>query len=298
MTNIMLAYYGLRGIFLSGKPWRAVVYCLSFILIFLGGFRSAIIGAAITCLVLFFLEGLHRTKLALFLTVLVLAVGGALIPLGSKLPYTFQRALCFLPPSVIDLSTAARADATYSWDWRVRMWEALLPEIPKHFWLGKGYAISREDFEAEMGTGAAIQNTADASQQGLALSSDYHNGPLSVILPFGIWGAIGFVWFLWGSLWVMYRNYRYSMPNLQALNAFLLASYLARGVVFGTGSLATNMYLFTGILGLSVAINHGVRRKPSQATVNVRFGMPLRRRPLRAAPATAPRFLPTNRRAN
>lgn len=300
MTNIMLAYYGLRGIFLSGKPWRAVVYCLSFILIFLGGFRTAVIDATSVFLILFFLEGLHRTTLVLFLTVFTLAIGGALIPLGSKLPYTFQRALCFLPPSVIHLSVAARTDAQTSWDWRLRMWEALLPEIPRHLWLGKGYAISREDFENEMGANAAIRNTADASQEGLALSSDYHSGPLSVILPFGIWGVIGFVWFLWGSLWLMYRNYRYSMPTLQGINAFLLASYLTVVFIFifGAGSLATNTNAFTGLLGLSVAINRGVRRKPREATTNVPFAMPLRRRPLRAEPASAPRFLPTNGRPN
>jgi len=198
-----------------------------------------------------------------------------------------------LPDSVVHLRTDARADAQESLDWRVNMWKALLPQIPEHFWLGKGYAISREDMNAEMGIGAAVVNVADPSQQALALSSDYHNGPLSVILPFGIWGVIAFVWFMAGSLWVMYRNYRYSIPELQTLNSFLFASYVYSSVAFFGYSLATNMSIYTGLLGLSVAISHGVRRKPVDPTKNVPFSMPLRRRGVR--PASAPQFPLPNR---
>jgi len=31
---------------------------------------------------------------------------------------------------------------------------------------------------------------------GAELAGDYHNGPLSVIIPFGVFGVIAFVWFL------------------------------------------------------------------------------------------------------
>lgn len=293
---IMMARYGLRGIFLSGKLWRPVAFFVSFVLIFLGGFRSAIIGATATFLILFFLEKLQRTRMLPFMFIVMLMGAGLVIPLGSKLPFTFQRALCFVPPSVLHLRPDARAQAQDSWDWRVRMWKALLPEIPKHFWLGKGYAISQEDFDTEMGTGAAIQSSADASQQALALSSDYHNGPLSVVLPFGIWGVIAVVWFLASSLWVMYRNYRYSSPELKSLNAFLLAMYVTSVIEFYGGSLATNMSVFTGLLGLSVAINRGVCRKPAEQLNNIPFSIPFRRRPLR--PSLAPHLPLSNRRLN
>ena len=73
------------------------------------------------------------------------------------------------------------------------MWKALLPQVPPHLLLGKGYAISMEDFEM-MGRDVAFRSV-DASQQGLALAGDYHNGPLSVVIPFGIWGVIAFLWF-------------------------------------------------------------------------------------------------------
>jgi hypothetical protein len=288
MVNVLIACYGLRGIFLSEKLWRPVVFFIAFILIFLGGFRSAIIGTTATFLILFFLEGLHRTRLLPFVAIFALAIAGIVIPLGSKLPFTFQRALAFLPPSVVHLRNDARQSANDSWEWRVTMWTALEREIPKHLLLGKGYAISPEDYSSEMGVGAAVGNSADPAQQALALSSDYHNGPLSVILPFGIWGVIAFLWFVAGSVWVMYRNYRYGASELQTLNAFLFAMYLWSVISFYGGSLATNMNVFTGVLGLSVAINRGVCRKRAEPPKNVPFSKPLSLRGLR--PASAPRF--------
>jgi hypothetical protein len=295
LVNVLIACYGLRGIFLSGKLWRPVVLFISFVLIFLGGFRSAIIGATATFLILFFLEGMHRTRMFPFFFIFALAVAGIIIPLGSKLPFTFQRALSVLPESVVQLSPDAREAAKDTWEWRVNMWKALLPQVPKHLLLGKGYAISPEDWGAEMGAGAAVQS-ADPAQQALALSSDYHNGPLSVVLPFGIWGVLTMVWFFAGSIWVVYRNYRFSPPELQPLNAFLFATYVWAIVSFYGSSLATGMSVFTGVLGLSVAINRGVRREPTENRVNIPFSMPFRRRGVR--PVSAPQIPPPNRRFN
>ena len=276
VANIMLARYGLRGVLLSGKLWRPVVFALASILTFMGGFRSAIIGAAITFLLLFFLEGLHRTRLLPFVIIFALAIAGIAIPLGSKLPYTFQRALCFLPESAVHLSPDARASAEDSWNWRVKMWKALLPQIPEHLLVGKGYAISREDFQSEMGSGAAVSGV-DPAQEALALSSDYHNGPLSIILPFGIWGVIGFVWFILGALWVMYRNYRYSSPELKTLNTFLFATFIMTTISFYGASFGNNMNGLTGLLGLSVAINRGVCRAPVRVPHTIPFRKPTRR---------------------
>ncbi len=273
--NILVARYGLRGIFLSGKLWRPVVFFISFVLIFFGGFRSGIIVTSAMIFLQFILEGLHRTKLMPYLIMFAVACAVLVIPLGSKLPFTFQRSLAFLPPSVIDLTPDARLAAQDSWDWRVKMWTALMPQIPRHLLLGKGYAITPEDFES-MGADASFQNGADASQQGLALAGDYHNGPLSVILPFGIWGAFVFSWFLAGSLWVMYRNYRYGDPELKTLNTFLFATYVITSIEFFGGTLATNMNSFTGILGLSVCINRGVCRAPLRKGHNIPFSIRLR----------------------
>ena len=83
----MLARYGIRGIFLSGKSWRTVLFTVFFGLIFLGGFRSALFQVMATFVVMFFLEGMYRTRL-LPLFAFMVAVGLiALVPLAPRLPF-------------------------------------------------------------------------------------------------------------------------------------------------------------------------------------------------------------------
>ncbi len=251
----LMARFGIRGIFMGGKPWRLVATVLFLMVSFLGGFRGALVGAMLLFLVLFFLEGLHRTKLLPILAIIGVCLVALLIPLASRLPFTFQRTLSFLP---LPLDPAAKMSAEMSSGWRIEMWKALLPQIPRHLLVGKGYAITMEDYQM-MGWNSPFQ-AADVSQQGSALAGDYHNGPLSVILPFGIWGAIVFVWFLAAGIRVLYRNHRYGDPSLQMINTFLLASFVVHVVffLFIFGGLSSDMVQLTGILGLSVSLNGGV----------------------------------------
>ena len=272
--NFLIALYGIRGIFLSGKIWRPVVFFVAVGLVFLGGFRSALIAVCLTVALQFFLEGMHRTRLMPFFLLGALAIMAAAIPMASKLPFTFQRTLAFLPEGMIHLSSDARMEAQSSTDWRLDMWQALLPQIPKHLLLGKGYAISTEDM-AVMGADSAI-HTANAEDQGLALSGDYHSGPLSVILPFGIWGVIAFLWFTYTSLQVVYRNYRYCKPELRLVNSFLFTSYIVGMISFYfiAGGLSDAMLGFCGMLGLSIGLNNGVCRAPVTTTKNILFKRP------------------------
>ena len=233
----------------------------------------------------FFLEGLHKTKLMAVFVSIGLLGALALIPLADKLPYTFQRTLSVLPYKV---STAARMDAEDSSQWRITMWKALLPEIPQYLLLGKGYVISPVDYNFVLGADVATHTTF-AQNQGLALAEDFHNGPISIIIPFGIWGCIAFVWFIAAGTWAVYRNYRYGDPSLQVLNTFLLASFLEQTLFFLLiyGDFSKGMLIFSGILGLSVAFNGGVRRRvravqPSPETQRGRQYIPMPRQPVPA----------------
>jgi hypothetical protein len=280
--NVLISLYGMRGIFLSGKIWRPAAFFVAFVLIFFGGFRSALIGTGMVVGLQFFLEGMHRTKAMPFFVISFLAASVALVPLASRLPYTFQRTLAFVPQQVLHLSVDARLEAQGSTDWRVNMWKALLPTIPQHLLLGKGYTITMEDAQS-IGQDSAIKSV-DAGQQALAISSDYHNGPLSVILPFGIWGVITFGLFLITSNLVIYRNYRYGRPELKMLNTFIFSTYLVSTInfLFLFGGLSNNMATFSAMIGLSIALNGGVSRVPAREMRNIPFSMKLanaRRRP-------------------
>jgi O-antigen ligase len=140
------------------------------------------------------------------------------------------------------------------------MWKVLWPEVPKSLMLGQGYSVSGAELEM-----VATRRTAGTFGEdfgGAALAGDYHNGPLSVLVPFGIWGALGFLWFLIAGLRALYRNYRYGDPQLRVVNAFLLASFLATTCLFFFifGSLYGDMMKYAGIVGLSVTLNGGVRQ--------------------------------------
>ena len=262
VTSYMLANYGIRGMFLARKPWRWIVFGLVCLVGLMGGFRGFAGSVALIFLIQFFLEGMHRTKLLSIFGMLGIAATLLIIPLAPKLPLSAQRALAFLP---LPINHDAEMDAKDSWEWRTKMWQALLPQIPKHLLLGKGCGFSADDFQF-MGHDTAFRNVADASQQGLALSSDYHNGWLSVLLTFGLWGMIAFLWFAVAAINVLYCNYRYGDASLRTANAFLLASFVVRFLMFmsvsGTG-LHMDLYAFVGWLGLSVSLNGGICHQPA-----------------------------------
>ncbi len=264
LFTIMLARYGLRGIFLSGKLWRPSVFLLCVFFSLAGGFRNILIGILLLVGVLFFLEGLQRTKL---LPVFVL--GGILtlmvsIPFAGKLPYAFQRTLSFLP---VKVSAEARQDADASELWRIQIWKAVLPQVPGYLLLGKGYALSQSDYADMTGHFRAV----DAADEGSAIAGDYHNGPLSVIIPLGIWGAIAFLWLIIGGGRVLYNNYRYGDPALQTVNTLLLAMFITQTFSFFVifGAITSDLLSFAGTFGLSVSLNGGMCRRPAAAPVKV-----------------------------
>ena len=256
--SYMLAVYGIRGIFLSGRRWRLIVFCFATMLGLLGGFRGGLAFQGMIFALLFYLEGLHRTKLVPIFAFIGFLMLVLLIPLTPHLPFSIQRALSFLPLKVDPL---VQQSATGSSTWRFDMWKALLPQVPHYLMLGKGYALSVNDFQLLGGADAAVQVSSDfAENKYMAVAGAYHNGPLSVLMTFGLWGGIAFSWFLIAGTWVLYRNYRYGDPALWTMNAFLLAIFVVRIIAFFFifGGLDGDMAHFGGLLGLGVSLNGGV----------------------------------------
>jgi hypothetical protein len=99
------------------------------------------------------------------------------------------------------------------------------------------------------------------------LAGDYHNGGLSVIIPFGLPGMLGFLWFLWAGIRVTYQNYQFGDPNYLRINTFVFALFLVKAIFFFTifGGLVSDFMQFTGLVGLSISLNGGVA-KPAVAT--------------------------------
>ena len=203
----------------------------------------------LTFAMVFYLEGLHRTRYVAVLLGLFLLGGVIVLPQAGKLPLMVQRTLSFLPGK---FDWMARESALNSNEWRVGMWRQVLPEVPKHLFQGTGWGIDARDFQttSQMGEGAGSIDSA-------ILVGNFHNGPLSVLLPFGVYGVIAFVWFLVAGLRVLHRNWKFGDPALRNVNALLLAAFAARAVwfFFFFGSLHSDMATFAGFLGLGVALN-------------------------------------------
>jgi hypothetical protein len=75
----------------------------------------------------------------------------------------------------------------------------------------------------DLANGAEAQ--MDASEGSLAVAGDYHNGPLSTLIPFGIWGGITILVVHLRGITGLYRNLKYGDPQLKVVNIFLFAQY-------------------------------------------------------------------------
>jgi hypothetical protein len=239
LVCFFLIRWGLRGTFSYGHPWR--------------GYRSVVLMIGILLACQFCIEGLWLTRFLPILLAVSVCAAGMLFLLSDRLPLPVQRAVSFLP---VKVDPGVAYDAAASLEWRVEMWKVVVKQIPQYLFLGKGYRIDPEELYLAMtGTGGS---DAIPAQESL-VAGDYHNGPLSVIVPMGIWGAFGFLWLLGAGVSVLYRNFRYGDPALHNINAFLLAFFLMQSIDFLTifGAFNGQLYLFTGLLGLSVSLNGG-----------------------------------------
>ncbi len=279
VANYMLARYGLRGIFDLNRPMRFLAFFLLLVLTMLGGFRVVVISYICILTMLFFLEGLYRTQMSL-VVVFGLVIGATIIvPFSDKLPTTFQRALSFVPFLKID--SAVMADAEGSKLWREKMWEGTWPKVPQYLLLGKGYSLTAEDFQM-MGDGAFANRGIDTGDESLAISGDYHNGPLSTLMPFGIWGAIAFFWVSLTALFILIRNYRYGDAELKTVNALLLIMMIQKfwGFFFIFGAYSSDLGTFGEFAGFSIALNWRVCGPPVKAYVTPRINRTLKSEPL------------------
>ena len=276
--NLMLARYGIRGVLDTAKPLRLGVFCFFVLVGLLGGFRGTLVIIVMTFGLLFFLERLHQTRLLLPVILVSLAIGGLATLFATRLPLPLQRTLAVVP--FIQVDPLAKISAETSSNWRLEMWRDLLPQIPRYLLVGKGYAFSANE---QMQLAMSRQ-----SMESTELTGNYHNGPLSVILPFGIFGSIAFVWLLAAGIRVVYDNYQFGDPAYHNANTFLFAYFVVKVIFFFAvfGGLSSDLPTFLGLLGLSISLNGGVAKPafvPQPKMVFNRFKLhPSVRRPIGA----------------
>ena len=258
----MLARYGLRGVLDLAKPWRLAVLCVAIPLALSGGYRSTFIVLTMTFAVLFYLERLHHTRWLLPVITMLLAGGSLTVLFAPSMPLSIQRSLAVVP--FIPIDPLARLDAEATTEWRIEMWRQLVPQIPKYLLLGKGYAFSRTE-QAQLSMGGGYRDTE--------MVANYHNGPLSIILPFGIFGLLAFIWLLVAGLRVLYQNYRFGDPALHNINTLLFASFIVNAIYFFAvyGQFYLEMRTFMGLLAFGISLNGGVAKPVVVPQPNIVF---------------------------
>jgi len=280
----MLCRYGIQGIFSWRHTGRLLILLAIAAAGLLGGFRTILILYLLTFVALFYLEGMFRSRLLPSFILMSVLGCSLLVAYVDRLPLTIQRSLSVLPLNVDPVAKSAAQDTT---DWRIQMWKDVLPEIPPHLLLGKGLGISAAEMAKTLSTAGF-----DAAPEGSVLAGDYHNGPLSVIIPFGIFGVIGFLWFVAASLRVLYRNCQFGDPNNIRSNRLILAYFVAKLILFFFvfGGFYSDFAVFTGLVGLSISLNGGVAKRvraPAPAPRSRIALVPSRLRPALQRPAGA-----------
>jgi O-antigen ligase len=257
----LIAKHGIQGVLNYRKYWRLAAFGFAVVISLFGGFRSFFILFSITFALVFYLEGLFRTRLFWILAFSATGMAAVILPLANKLPLPVQRTLSVLP--FVEVSPIAQYDARGSSDWRLQMWRIVWPQVPQYLILGKGLQINALDLD--LANELARRGLADTAEVSM-LAGDYHNGPLSLLVPFGLPGTLAFVWFLIAAIRALHANYRYGPPEYHTINTFLLAFFIARLLLylFIFGGFYSDIAHFVGIVGFSLSLNAGICEPASQ----------------------------------
>ena len=261
----MMMRYGIRGLCDWHRPWRALIFISAFGLGMYGGFRSLIVLFALLFLVQTYFEKLYRSSIFLGLLGIGFLSATLIFAFSDRLPLPIQRSISFIPG--INLHPLAQQSAQDTYEWRLEIWKAVLPDVPHYLLLGKGYGFDSTDFyfaERASAIAAARGFRVNAQDNAFLVSGDYHNGPLTLIIPLGIWGILAFAGFCWGSIRTLHRNFRYGDPALTKINTFLLSYFVAKLAFYLIffGSFYQDLLTFIGITGVSIAVNGVVTKSP------------------------------------
>ncbi len=250
----LLARHGIRGLLNPSRPWRILLLLLALAGCLFSGLRSEAIVFALVFLAVFWMEGLLFTR---YLVGLLLGVGLAavlLLPNIRHLPPATQRALSFLP---VKTDAAVQAQAAGLSKQRFQIWSILWKDVPRHLMIGKGYQSESGD-RVLMET-APTESTPPSTETIRVMGGNVKNGPLSVLIPFGVPGTVAFLWFLAAAGWALHKNYARGAADLRGINRVLLGVYwvLVFRFVFIYGTFFSDLPAFCGLLGLAVSLNGG-----------------------------------------
>ena len=200
-TVVFLCAYFLPSSLVNVLKWRqSLFFGLAILGLLLSGFRSFIVYAAAM-----FLLGSYFRKgwIAVFRASIIGALAALLVMLGHgtlyELPFAAQRALAVIPKALrpTQLDEVAVLTGESSTDWRVEMWIQALTtnRYISDKVLGDGFGMTRMQIAAYQRAASRGAISNEDSQEHMAISGDFHSGPISTIRVVGYVGLV-FVYML------------------------------------------------------------------------------------------------------
>ena len=167
-------------------------YLTGLLLIMFSGFRSILLEGVIATIIGSLIRNLSQGIFKTLTVAIIVSLSGILLSYSSiKLPYTFQRALSFLPGN---WDLLALGDARDSSEWRFEMWMTVLTsdQYIHNKILGDGFGFLRTDLEKglDIMLGKTSLSELDMRQEQFMRNGDFHSGPISAIRFVGVVGLL------------------------------------------------------------------------------------------------------------
>lgn len=205
------------------------------------GFRSSFIVFLMTVFLWTFLKSKNKIVTLSLLGATALIVWGLAFLFVDALPANIQRTVSLLP-GVKTYGEDARL-AQQSISWRMDVWAYAITRIPEYLMVGRGLVT-------DVSAAAWMQESYYVSPEFAWMVSNYHSGPLSIILTFGLSGAITWFGFLFTSVHRgitalrRYRKYQELYAyNLLKFSSMILAISILE-YIFLNGNVVASFPLF------------------------------------------------------
>ena len=268
-----------------GKIISAFLFMAALALASLGGFRGALLASIGVTLIYAWYRAPHRRMLiisaVLALVMMLIAVAHFA---AMSLPSPVQRVLSIVPFARVE--PMVEIDANFSSRWRLRIWEETLrTEVRPHLIVGRGFCFDPNRLIPQYGP--YMDEWSDT--QNNVTNANFHSGPLSSLVLFGVPGFLCLLVFMISSVLKHLRIHRMDWhdPLLQHIHFVFLCYFLYSTLSFHLiyGDLTLSMIRYLSLLCLLEMLGNTRReevdRNPVEAPPAPLISEPVRTRAIR-----------------
>ena len=177
---------------------------------------------------------------------------------ARHLPFGFQRMMAWIP--FVDILIEAKISARTTLEWRWEMWQKLLPIVPDYLFIGRGLGFDHISAYSVMTLDPGTRHPF------FIATHQYHNGPLYLLIDYGLVGLICGLGFMLTSIvrhWRVAKSSNWTDPFFQNAHTVFLASFMAHFILYWGvfGDLETIVTMLKWLAILEVVYFVGNARK-------------------------------------